>query len=266
LITPLAMTVEIPDSTHAPGERPAGDDLTTSFTLGGGGGRYVREIGFSGCTSTPPVPVKQEFFDIGGEIDRQTGQRTHIGMRAGYIHDTAHPTAADLTTIEDSLGFGIDRTDDVGYGNVYVSGEWKHVGLGGGALFTTGPLHIDNPDDDPTDDDWHIYPTGHLRFGSLSSFYISGHVFEGVPLYSGGGLFFGGAGWRPVPALEVYGGYSTAGPYFEEGWIGRVTADLNRSWSLQTMLLFPRDYQGNDVDEYGVSAALTYRTYRPGSN
>jgi hypothetical protein len=264
MITPLSMTVEIPDSAQTSSEHSnASDDFTASYKLGGGGGRYYRELGFSGCS--PSYPVKQEFIDVGGEVDLQRSRTTHIGLRGGYIRDTVHPVS-DFGSLEDSIGVTIDRTEDVGYGNVYVSGEWRHVGIGGGVLFTSNPLHLDNPEDDPTDNDVHVYPTGHLRFGDLSRFYISGHLFEGVPLYSGGGAFFGGAGWRPIHALEVYGGFSASGPYHKEGWIGRVTADFNRSWSLQTTLRFPVQYQDYDQDEYGVSASLTYRTFRPGSD
>ena len=264
MITPMSLALEVPDFTQTSSEHSnAGNHFTTSYKLGGGGGRYYRELGLSGCSAT--YPVKQEFFDVGGEVDRQVSRTTHIGLRGGYIHDTVHPVS-DITALEDSIGTTIDRTKDVGYGNVYVSGEWHYIGVGGGILFSSDPLHLDNPDEDPTNDDAHVYPTGHLRFGDLSRLYVSAHLWEGVPLYSGGGVFFAGVGVRPIHALEVYGGYCASGPYHEEGWMARVTADLGRAWSLQTTIRFPVQYQQYDDKEYGVSASLTYRMYRPGSN
>lgn len=259
LATPLSMTVELPDSTTP--EPGTNHELTTSYRIGGGGGRYYHMLGLSDCGTA--VPVKQDFVDFGGEIDRQFGKTKHLGVRAGYIHDTTD-TLSDISEFEGSIGSNVDRTRDVYYGNLNGAGEWRMVGFGLGVLVASEPLSINDPQD-PTDDDFHIYPTAHLRFGDLSRVYISAHLFEGVPLYSGGGLFYAGAGVRPIRALELYGGYYASGPYHDEGWMGRVNLDLNRSWTLGTAVRFPSDYQNYDQKEYGISASLTYRTFRTGT-
>lgn len=258
LATPLSMAVELPDSTTP---EQTTSEFTTSFRAGGGGGRYYHTLGFSDCGTS--VPVKQDFVDFGAEIDRQANKTSHFGLRGGFIHDTTD-TLTDISALEGQLGSNVDRTRDVYYGNLYGAREWKSVGFGLGVLMTSKPLSIHNPQD-PTDDEFHIYPTGHLRFGDPSRFYVSGHLFEGVPLYSGGGVFYVGAGGRPVPSLELYGGYFASGPYREEGWVGRINYDLNRHWTLGTVVRFPSSYQNYDEKEYGVSASLMYRTFRSGS-
>jgi len=252
------MTVELPDSTVEP---TSNSELATSYRIGGGGGRYYHSLGLSDCGTT--VPVKQDFADFGGEIDREFESAKHLGVRGGYIHDTTD-TSSDISEFEGSIGSEIERTRGVYYGNLYGAKEWQKVGLGLGVLVTSKPLSIDHTLD-PTDDEVHIYPTAHLRFGDPSRVYISGQLFEGVPLYSGGGVFNAGAGARPVHALELYGGFYASGPYREDGWVGRINYDLNRRWTLGTVVRFPSDYQNYDAKEYGVSASLTYRSFRPGS-
>ena len=258
LAAPLSMTVELPDSSMT---EPTPGDYTTSYRIGGGGGRYYHTLGFSDCGTS--VPVKQEFVDVGAELDRQTAVTSHLGLRAGYIHDTTD-TLSDISDLESSLGSHVDRTREVYYINPFAAREWRTIGFGLGVLFATRPLNIHNPQD-PTDDDVHIYPTAHLRIGDPSRVYISGQLFEGVPLYSGGGVFNAGAGVRPVHALELYSGFYASGPYREDGWVGRINYDLNRRWTLGTVVRFPSDYQNYDAKEYGVSASLTYRSFRPGS-
>ena len=258
LAAPLSMTVELPDSSMT---EPTPGDYTTSYRIGGGGGRYFHTLGFSDCGTS--VPVRQEFVDVGAEFDRQTGKTSHFGLRAGYIHDTTD-TLTDVSQFENTYGAHVDLTHDVYYGNVYGAREFEYVGVGLGVLVTSDPLNIHNPQD-PTDNDVHLYPTAHLRVGDPSKLYISGHLFEGVPLYSGGGAFFAGAGARPVRALELYAGVYASGPYKEEGWVGRISLDLNRNWTLGAMARFPSEYLDYDQKEYGVSASLMYRTYRPGS-
>ena len=260
LAAPLSMTVELSDSTTMP-EAGKNHELATSYRIGGGGGRYYHTIGFSDCGTT--VPVKQEFADFGAEIDRESDGGKHLGFRAGYIHDTTD-TLSDISALENQLGDHVDRSRDIYYGNLYGAREWRSVGLGVGMIVASKQLSISDPLD-PTDDDVHVYPTAHLRFGDLSRFYVSGHLFEGVPIYSGGGVLYFGAGFRPVRSLELYGGYHLSGPYEDEGWIGRINFDLNRRWTLGTMVRFPSDYGQYDVKEYGISASLTYRSFRPGS-
>jgi hypothetical protein len=72
-----------------------------------------------------------------------------------------------------------------------------------------------------------------------------------------------GVGGRPVSALELYGGYCSEGPYEDESFLGRVTLDINRSWTLMTTLRFPTDFSNEfgpyEDSEYGASFGFSYR-------
>jgi hypothetical protein len=273
----LAVTVPV-DSTDAPV-----DSLTTSapvdsvdtpvteishervtkFTLGGGGGRYYRELLFpfmTECgTANEMVPFEHEYNDVGAELDFQIDDLSHVGIRAGYIWGNATLAGPIDTVIADAEGL---EDLEVIYFNPYFSFEWDWVGLGAGAVLSSYPLQTGGFEDYPIDDNAHIYPSLHLRFGTLSRFYVSGHAWESVPIYSGGGTLMGGAGLRPVRWLELYGAYCGPGPYQEEAWLGRVTIDINQSWTLTSTLRFPVNYQPGSEDEHGVSAGLSYRHYR----
>lgn len=253
------MAVELPDSMTS--EQSTGHELATGYRVGGGGGRYYHTLGLSDCGTE--VPVKQDFVDVGFEIDRQAEETKHFGLRGGFIHDTTD-TLTDISQFESAIGENVDRTRDVYYGNLYGAREWRTVGFGLGVLVSSDPLSINEPKD-PTDDEFHIYPTAHLRFGELSKLYMSGHLFEGVPLYSGGGIFYAGVGGRPVRALDLYAGYYASGPYHDEGMIARINVDLNRRWTLGTVVRIPTDYGTYDEMEYGISASLMYHAFRPGS-
>ncbi len=282
MIAPMSVAVVIPvDSTDAPMdsivtsvaapydalESPSAtpvDERISKFTLGGGAGRYYREVyPFGTECSTTRIPFEQEYVDVGVEWDHQNSDTRHTGIRAGYI-------GGDATLATGAILDGtVDTTTVVGetstwYISPYVSVERKHFGVGLGALLSTNPLQWEGQEDYPVDDDVSLYPTGHVRLGSLSEFYVSGHFLEGVPVYSGGGTLIVGAGLRMSPWFEIYGAYCSEGPYQNESWLGRVTIDLNRSWVLMTMLRFPTTYLLEPYDEYGMSVGLSYRWYRPG--
>jgi hypothetical protein len=91
-------------------------------------------------------------------------------------------------------------------------------------------------------------------------------LFEGVPVYSGGGLFVGGVGFRFFDPLELYAAYCAEGPYQDDGFLGRVTLNITQSWTLMTTLRFPTKFaneSGNFEDsEYGVSIGASYRMTR----
>jgi hypothetical protein len=131
-----------------------------------------------------------------------------------------------------------------------------------GGLITSAPLQTGDVEEIPIDYSGQLYPTGYIRFGSLSRFYFSGHLLESVPVYSGGGLFVGGVGARLVKWLELYAAYCSSGPYQHESGLGRVTVDLNRNWTLMSTFRFPVEYKDKPDDEYGVSIGVSYRHYR----
>jgi hypothetical protein len=268
----MGLAVGVPvDSTFAPSDSvDASYERVTKFTMGGGGGRYYREILFpymSDCgTSSYSVPFKEDYIDVGAEFDYQADRVTHWGFRGGYIQ-----TDATLVGVIDTVIAGAETPNqqDTGYINPYVSFEWKQLGLGAGALFSTHPLHDGDSEDYPVDTGAAIYPSAHLRFGSLSRLYISGHLWEGVPIYSGGGMLMAGVGVRPVKPLELYGGYCAEGPYQTGAWLGRLTIDIGRSWTILTTVRFPVDYSSEysydfsetSESEYGIGVGISYRWY-----
>ncbi len=244
-------------------------ERTSKFTIGGGGGRYYREILFpyvTECgTANQMAPFEQEYNDVGAELDFQTGRTSHAGVRGGYIWgDATFQGVLDSVIVTDDDAIGEMSTV---YINPYFSFEGQDFGIGLGALISTNPLQWGDSEDYPLDEDPKLYPTGHLRIGRLNTIYLSGHLWEGVPVYSGGGAFMGGLGVRPMKALELYAGYCAEGPYQEDNWMGRVTIDLTRSWTMLTTLRFPVEYrtydnqEGFPEDEFGFSVGLSYRWY-----
>lgn len=257
------LTSALPDSVDTSYER------ATKFTMGGGGGRYYREVLFpfpANCGDYP-VPFKEDYIDVGAEFDQQVNRIAHVGIRGGYIGTDASAVVTIDTVI---VGADPSAEESTFYINPYFSFEWHYFGFGAGALISTHPLQDGSSEDVPIDTDGAIYPSAHLRVGSMSSFYVSAHLWEGVPVYSGGGLIMVGVGARPVKALELYGGYGE-GPYQDDGWLGRVTVDLGRSWTILTTVRFPADYTYNDPSfgessldsEYGVGVGFSYRLYTP---
>jgi hypothetical protein len=259
-----------PDSADGSYER------VTKLTIGGGGGRYYREVLFPIMTECGPgnysVPFKEDYIDVGAEADFKLNRVAHVGIRGGYIGtDISQSVSVDTTLLDvDPSEYKSSEVENTFYINPYVSFEWHYFGVGAGGLVSTHPLHDGSYEEVPIDTDTAFYPSAHLRVGSLSRFYVSGHIWEGIPVYSGGGLFLIGAGLRPVKALELYGGYGE-GPYQEDGWLGRVSVDLSRSWTILTTVRFPTDYittdptflEGEAGPEYGVGVALSYRIYPP---
>ncbi len=274
-----------PDSTAVPQSTPASPSLdslnvantstpsttaepplSTTFTLAGGGGRDYREVLIplgAECSGVPPATFKEEYVDAGAAFDRQMNRLLHLGIRGGVVHEETEFVGAIDTVI---VGLETSGDRDIYYANPYFGFEWNHVGVGAGVLISSRELNVNDDEDTPFEEDGDIYPTAHLRFGRLSKLYVSGHLFEGVPVYSGGGLFVGGVGFRPIGSLELYGAYCASGPYEDDGLLGRVTLDINQSWTLMSTVRFPTKFSnesGNfDDKEYGVSIGASYRMTR----
>jgi hypothetical protein len=238
----------------------SGEKRTTKFTLAGGGGRYYREYRIGGeCSSSDPATFHEEFVDVGAEIDRQISDRGHVGIRGGYVHETAG-LVADPGFVGE---LGSSREISTYYGNPYFAHEWEDFGVGFGVLVSSRPLYTGDEKDSPFEDDVAAYPTAHLRFARGSKFYLSAHLWEGVPVYSGGGMFMVGFGGRPLSSLELYGAYCAEGPYEEESFLGRVTFDINRTWTMMTTFHFPTNFSNQfgpyEDKESAVSVGVSYR-------
>ncbi len=234
---------------------------TTKFTLAGGGGQYYREYRLGGeCAAADPATFHEKFGDVGAEIDYQHGEKGHVGIRGGYVHETAELVADPELTGE----LGSSRDIHTYYGNPFISHEGDNFGLGAGFLITSRPLYSGDERDSPTKEDVAIYPSAHLRFSrSARQLYLSAHLWEGVPIYSGGGMVLVGLGGRPFSWLDLYGAYASDGPYVNESFLARATFDINPAWSVMTTVRFPTDFS-NEVgiyeDEEGaVSLGVQYR-------
>ena len=264
LIAPMSLAVRVPVDSIATSATPNSSDVdtrTTKFTLAGGGGRFYREYRLGGeCAANDPTTFHEEFGDVGAEIDYQHGDKGHFGIRGGYVHETAELVADPGLTGE----LGSSRGIDTYYANPFISHEGDKFGLGAGVLITSRPLNTADQEDSPFKEDVAIYPSAHLRFSrSSNQLYLSAHLWEGVPIYSGGGMVMMGLGGRPFSWLDLYGGYASEGPFAVEGFLARATFDLNREWSLMTTVRFPTDFSnevGTYEDQEGtVSLGVQYR-------
>ena len=264
LIAPMSLAVRVPvdsTSTSAPSNSADGETRTTRFTLGGGGGQYYREYRLGGeCAAADPTTFHEEFGDVGAEIDYQHGDKGHFGIRGGYVHETAELVADPELTGE----LGSSRDINTYYGNPFISHEGDNFGFGAGFLITSRPLSTGDERDSPTKEDVAIYPSAHLRFSRSSrQLYLSAHLWEGVPIYSGGGMVTVGLGGRPLSWLDLYGAYASEGPYDGESFLARATFDINPAWSVMTTVRFPTDFSneaGTYEDQEGaVSLGVQYR-------
>ncbi len=241
----------------------SGKTRTTKFTLGGGGGRYYREFrGVGECASSQAITYYHEFGDVGAEIDHQHGERHHLGVRGGYVHETAE--LVSVPPFVQPVGeLGDSREINTYYANPYISYEWDDFGLGAGMLISSRPLYSGDEKDDPFGEAVAVYPSAHIRLARGRKFYLLAQLWEGVPIYSGGGQFTIGFGGRPFSSLDLYGAYCAEGPYEEESFLGRVSFDINQSWSLMTTVHLPSDFTNEfgpyEDDEGAVSLGVSYR-------
>ncbi len=284
LLIPMGVAVEVPSDSVETDHYELGDDpKTTSFTFGAGSGAYGRNIhasrvislGYDSCTGLENTQVvdanfqfKNEYTDYGGEIDIQATDAFHVGARGGYITESASYLGS---TIDDALVDTLfqsvqpETTWSQFYVNPFISVEKDMWGMGLGVVISNNRLWTDTVDYGEHDEG-SVYPTGHFRLGDLQKFYLNASMWEGVPIYSGGGLWTVGAGVRPVHWLHLWGGLGGGGPYTKEGLMARANVDLGRHFTLGTNVRFRKD-AGSDFgidppSEFGASATLTYKILR----
>ncbi|MDH5271282.1 MAG: hypothetical protein OEY32_15315 [Candidatus Krumholzibacteria bacterium] len=243
LLAPMGVGVKLPDESGepVPVAAPDGDDAprTTSLRFGAGAGtagqsvhaQRVISLGYDSCTGTPITQTfdadfrfKDEYRDYGGELDGQVSETGHIGIRAGWVHETASYAGSSLD-----------------------------------------PSVVDTLSQNYRFDDSSIAPSAHIRLGSLRTVYFSASVWEGVPLYSGGGQYTYGLGLRPVQPVELWVGFSDGAPYSTRNFLVRANADIGRRLTLGTAVRLQSDaddaYQPS-FSESGVSFSLGYHFYR----
>lgn len=285
LLAPMGVGVEIPsDSLDTTGvEVSEPPQRVTRLTLGGGTGGFGRTVdasrvitlGYSDCTGEPVTETvtgefktKQDYTDIGGELATQVNDRLHVGVRGGWVEETATYLGSTIDPVViDSLFRSTDvtKTESYIYVSPFFSVEDRTLGWGVGFIASDGRLWTGKTREYGEHNDPTIYPTGHLRLGRLDRIYLNAAYFESVPVYSGGGVFTVGFGGRPAPPLDLWLGMTTGGPYAEEGLLMRASVDLGRNVTLganyRVSTTTDADYAPS-TSESGGSVNLTFKLYR----
>ncbi|HEU4930266.1 MAG TPA: hypothetical protein VFU38_10600 [Candidatus Krumholzibacteria bacterium] len=284
LLAPMGVAVEVPSDSVDTAHYQLGDNpKTTSFTFGAGSGSYGRNIhasrvislGYDSCTgqeNTQYVDAnfrfENEFHDYGGEIDIQATDAFHFGARGGYITESASYLGSTIdAAVVDTLFQSVqpDTTWTQFYVNPFFSVEKDMWGIGLGVVMSNNRLWTETEEYGEHNDE-SVYPTGHFRVGDLQKVYVNATLWEGVPIYSGGGLWTLGVGMRPVHWFHLWGGVAAGGPYTQESFMARANIDLGRHFTLGTNVRFRKDASSelglDPPSEFGASASLTYKILR----
>lgn len=285
LLAPMGVGLKLPnDSPDSLAVSATGDEpRATTLRFGAGMGRYGRTIhddrffslGYSDCAGgtiydgySADFNFKDEYHDYGGQLDVQASDHVHVGLRGGWIDETASYVNASLDpAIVDTLFAGqtTDNSITQYYVSPYVSYEYPAWGLGVGFVYSDNRLWTDEVIQYGDHDDASFYPTGHARLGRLDQVYLTASMWEGVPIYSGGGAYTFGVGLRPVRPLDVWVGMAGGGPYTNRNFLVRLGADLTPHVTLGTAFRLKSDADDSfhpNFSEYGGSVTLDYRFLR----
>lgn len=277
------MAVEVPTDSTETSQYELGDNpKTTSFKFAAGSGVYGRNIhatrviplGYSDCAGASSQTIdadfqfKDDYQDYGAEIDHQVTNSFHVGARGGYIEEGALYLGSTLgSSGVDSLFNDVQPETDWSqiYVNPFIAVEKKNWGAGLGFVYSDNHLWTGTEEYGEHEDDA-LFPTGHLRIGPLNKLYANVSLWEGVPIYSGGGEWQVGFGLRPVSWMELWGGMGIGGPYTRESVVLRGNLDMGRNFTLGTSVRLYENASSQFGDdppsEYGVSASLTYKILR----
>ena len=290
LLAPMGTAIEIPSDTLRTDDSPTtisplplGPERITRLTFAGGQGTYGRVIhasrtislGFYGGDGCSPggeltrqidsdFRFEHEYKDYGGELDTQVSDKTHIGVRGGWIDETAHYRGSTLDADTVSAYFGnvaFDSTITTSYINPYLSMEKETIGLGFGVVFANDQLWRDRVRSYGEHDEPSVFPTGHIRVGELDKLYIKASLWEGVPIYSGGGMFDLGVGLHPGP-VEVYAGLETGGPYTDSGLLLRGSLDMGKHVTAGGSVRLESDSDTDFMPTISESSANVFLTYK----
>jgi len=293
LLAPMGVAVEIPadslstlppDSLSITNPPKNTFERITRFTFAGGSGTYGRTVhaertiplGIIDCYGVPidagtthvdaNFRFKDSFQDRGGELDMQVTPKAHIGVRGGRIEETATFLGTDLdqATI-DTLFASVrapDSTFTYYYFNPYFAIENEYMGWGLGFVYSDNRLWTDKVREADDFDDASVYPTGHLRLGRLDKAYMKFSMWEGVPLYSGGGRYVAGIGGRPVPWMDLFGGYCTGGPFTSNALVLRGSLDVGRHLTAGVSWRVSENADAVYAPSFTESAASVSLTYK----
>jgi len=264
LVAPIAVGVPGSDSTY-----------NTTITLGAGAGRhgtgldvYLGRTGGSGygCDSPPspttevrrPVDLKERFTDVGGGIDHKMGSsRHHFGIRGGYVWEQANLVGqAPINPFTDQPVDVSEVTDmfaktSYWYFNPYWSMEGEHMGVGFGIIRSELPLRTDVATRVPEDLDASASTKSsfHFRVGPRDKFYVSYSLWEGIPIYSGGGMQNAGVGFGLGRHLDMWTSYAFGGPYQSGAVYTRATLAASSRVAVNLSLRVPVKHRVEGADE-----------------
>lgn len=292
LLAPMGAAYEIPPdsvatnspfdslTTNSPSDE--GHDRITRFTFAGGSGTYGRTLHtsrtiFAGtdCYGDPynqqinaDFNFKDEFSDYGGEIDVQATDKFHVGVRGGWVNETVKYWGTNLDpALVDTLFQSVDLGDTsftYYYINPCFAIEGETIGFGLGFVYSNNRLWTNETVDYGNHDDDTVYPTGHFRAGRLDKVYAKLSLFEGVPIYSGGGTWTAVVGGRLVKPVELLGGFSARGPYTQSSVLLRANVDLGRYWMIGVNHRWKSDVEDAFMPRFSESAtslSLSYKIY-----
>jgi len=279
MVTPLSVSIPEDDG----GNR-------TTITLAGGAGRHGHELdvyldtvtnsGY-GCDGSyysssqeirTNVDLEEKFTDIGGGIDHHPGNsKLHFGVRGGYVWEQASVPGSMPTNPQTGKPIDVSPVTDsyantsYGYVNPYLAIEGGKMGIGLGLVASGVPLRTKETTRVPEDLDSRertAQPSFHLRFGPRDKFYCAYRLWEGIPIYSGGGMHNVGLGFALGKRADVWAAYATGGPYRTDAVFLQTVIHPNSSVGLSLSLRVPKDLQtaqqDGTISEIGGSFGLVF--------
>jgi len=279
MVTPLSVSIPEDDGVHR-----------TTITLAGGAGSHGHELdvyldtvnssGY-GCDGSAysssheirtNVDLEEKFTDIGGGIDHQVGNsKLHLGVRGGYVFEQASVPGRMPTNPQTGLPIDINpatssyANTSYGYVNPYLAIEGHKMGIGVGLVASQVPLRTQATTRVPEDlnsSESGAQPSFHLRFGPRDKFYCAYRLWEGIPIYSGGGMHNVGIGFALGKRADVWAAYASGGPYRTDALFLQTVIHPNSSVGFNFSLRVPKDLQTAQADgtisELGGSIGLVF--------
>lgn len=177
------------------------DSTATSLMIGAGAGSYAYVT--RGCEGEVLDREQLRFRDAGMAVTHRFNGPVELGLRATMLRKM--PQYEKNTVIW----------------NPNASFEGRKVGFG---------LGVNLGGESKYDHDFEISPvSGHLRLGPRRTAYFSTHVFEDVPLVSGGAPVRMGLGFRGGSLMDGWLGVGFPAPSDKAGFVAKADLHLNRS-------------------------------------
>jgi hypothetical protein len=215
------------------------DSSETNIKLAGGTGSYAYIT--RGCEGQVLTKNKIPFNDLGFSLDHKFASPVRVGLRGGNIWERNRYSFEGIDSPSEKItNF---------YINPDLSLEWKWFSIGAGLFSAEKDLY------------WRDMgsarklPSGHLRLGS-PQLYLSAHLLESVPLYSGGGYLNLGFGGEASRRVSFWLGLGVTGPYDIGGFLIKTNIKVKGNWRLD---LAGRLGSSEGISENAFSFGLNYR-------